>query len=323
MNSNDSSSTNVAFWAGDVSAENAPFRVLYDGSIYAKAGTFEGKIDSNNVLVKGGDIDLGNGLFHVDKNGSLTATSGVIGGWSLTSRKLYATGDNNKVAAIQAPRDGMEWVFAAGGTSHGNYSDCPFRVSKGGALYATSATITGEIQATSGSIGGWTIDTDGKLKGENDSVVLKPDGTIWGEAFYFDSNQQCYIIQTPTGTAGKSLIYLSTDPGYFVFGGNYNKHPYVSGLNVSSSNSLYLVDGTNASNPGNRLGGLTWGIHADTHSLLIDLSNPGSGFGIKSPDIPNRDKIFIGLNGKFRVQNEQGIMKTLRFEYGLLVGIDS
>lgn len=323
MSSNDSSSTNIAFWAGDVNAENAPFRVLYDGSIYAKAGTFEGKIDSSNVLVKGGDIDLGNGLFHVDKNGSLTATSGVIGGWSLTSRKLYATGDNDKVAAIQAPRDGMEWVFAAGGTSHDNYSDCPFRVSKGGALYATGATIKGEIQATSGSIGGWTIGTDGKLKGKNDSVVLKPDGTIWGEAFYFDSNQQCYIIQTPTGTAGKSLIYLSTNPGYFVFGGNMNKHPYVSGLNVSSSNSLYLVDGTNASNPGNRLGGLTWGIHANTQSLLIDLSNPGSGFGIKSPDIPNPDKIFIGQSGRFFVQNEQGIMKTLRFEYGLLVGIDS
>ena len=321
MSSNDSSSTNVAFWAGDVNAENAPFRVLYDGSIYAKAGTFEGKIDSSNVLVKGGDIDLGNGLFHVDKNGSLTATSGVIGGWSLTSRKLYATGDNDRVAAIQAPRDGMEWVFAAGGTSHDNYSDCPFRVSKGGALYATGATITGKIEATSGSIGGWTIGTDGKLKGKNDSVVLKPDGTIWGEAFYFDSNQQCYIIQTPTGTAGKSLIYLSTNPGYFVFGGNMNKHPYVSALNISSSNPLSFVDGTGPSSAGSVLGGLVWSSHNNTEGVFINLPNSGHGFGIKSKDADKGG--YLGQSGRFLVQDQQGRIAILRFEYGLLVGINA
>lgn len=102
--------------------------------------------------------------------GTVTAGSGSIGGWNINTGKISAgDGSTLKTCAIQAPASGRLWVFAAGGSSHSSYADCPFRVDKNGNLYATSATITGKITATSGNfsndvtIGGTSI-TAGKLR---------------------------------------------------------------------------------------------------------------------------------------------------------------
>ena len=43
---------------------------------------------------------------------------------------------------MQLPGDNMKYVFAAGGTSHDSYADCPFRVTKDGKLYASSGKIS-------------------------------------------------------------------------------------------------------------------------------------------------------------------------------------
>ena len=50
--------------------------------------------------------------------------------------------------------DAGGWAFWAG-DHRPSYAE--FRVSSNGALWATSADITGAITASSGSIGGWTI----------------------------------------------------------------------------------------------------------------------------------------------------------------------
>ncbi len=44
-------------------------------------------------------------------------------------------------------------------------ASAPFRVDETGLLYASNANITGSISSTSGTIGGWTIDTDSIFKG--------------------------------------------------------------------------------------------------------------------------------------------------------------
>lgn len=115
------------------------FRVRYDGSVYAD---------------------------NVDISGKITATSGTIGGWKITSTKIYGGDTTTGVAAIQYPRDTITWVFAAGGNSHDNYANCPFRVSKSGALYTTNITATG------GTIGGSSIDTS--------SIHFNNGTTGWG-----------------------------------------------------------------------------------------------------------------------------------------------
>lgn len=130
---------NQAFWAGSNDSNNAPFHVGYDGSIYS--------------------------------------IKGLIGGWNIEYGKLYG-GDgsaDNPVAVMQMPQKNNLWTFAVGGTSHSNYSDCPFRVSKDGKMRASWA-----------SLAGWTI-TDGKIysgdpanSGEKVSVMQIPTAnTTW------------------------------------------------------------------------------------------------------------------------------------------------
>ena len=125
------SSSSIAFFAGATSAAgaSATFSVTYGGTLTATDAVIEGEI---------------------------TATSGTIGGWNIASGKLYATATAG-VAVVQAPSDDTNFCFAAGGSSHSSYADCPFRVTKAGKMYAEDAEIAGTITATSGTIGGFTI----------------------------------------------------------------------------------------------------------------------------------------------------------------------
>lgn len=129
-------------------------------------------INKDGIQVYNGGIKIYSGEYSpniapslsIDENGNLVlkdikAESGTIGGWTITGNKMYA-GDGStesRVAVVQKPASNTTWVFAAGGTSHSNYEDCPFRVDKYGKLYATGAEITGNFSADSGTIGGWEI----------------------------------------------------------------------------------------------------------------------------------------------------------------------
>ena len=116
-------------------------------------------IDANKVSLNGktialtsDDIKISSTNFNVDKYGNLTANSGRMGGWTIESGKMTAgDGSTIKTAAVQAPASNTNWVFAAGGNTHSSYGDCPFRVDKFGNLYATSANITGTVNANSGT----------------------------------------------------------------------------------------------------------------------------------------------------------------------------
>lgn len=153
--------------------------------------------------------------------GQIEAESGHIGGWTIESGKLTATGDNNKVCAVQAPASNTTWVFAAGGSSHSSYSDCPFRVDKDGKLYASSATISGSVTATSGTIGGCAIQS-GVLKVSKTNITSVNASAI------------------SAGTVNATTVKFTTSNGYLEVGTDTD-HPKVSGLNVGS-NAIKLSD---------------------------------------------------------------------------------
>ena len=100
-------------------------------------------------------------------SGKITATSGQIGGFTVTKTKLYGT-KNGKTVMMNVPQTGT-YVFAAGGSSHDSYGDCPFRVTYEGKMYATDAIVSGKVTATSGEIGGCKI-SDGVLKIKNANI---------------------------------------------------------------------------------------------------------------------------------------------------------
>ena len=130
---------------------------------------YNGKVSyndtSNDGVYLGTDgIGLGKGSFYVTKAGSLYAKLGSIGGWNIDSNS-FATGSwgTNNSAMLCTGTDSSKsiggsesinnWVFTAGAN---------FGVTKSGALYASSANISGKVVATSGSIGGVNI-VDGNL----------------------------------------------------------------------------------------------------------------------------------------------------------------
>ncbi len=86
--------------------------------------------------------------------GRVTATSGAIGSFTLDSTYLQSS---DKTVGLSATAS--DWAFWAGGA---NQNTAKFRVNHAGQLWATSATISGNITATSGNIGGCAIN-DGKL----------------------------------------------------------------------------------------------------------------------------------------------------------------
>ena len=229
---------------------------------------------NNGVYIGTDGIGLGKGKFYVTKNGALTATnatitgtvtatSGEIGGWSLNSGKIYAgDGTNVKVAVMQAPSASITWVFAAGGSSHSGYSDCPFRVNKAGDLYATSATITGTITATGGKVGNWTI---------NENYI---GSSKTGGSFYISSasDSSDYWIRAHDAASGGGNRKFSVSKGGLL---------YASGATISGS--ITATSGT--------IGGCS----ISNGTLQIAAANVTSGT-FSSARIPNlsADKITTG-----------------------------
>ena len=136
----------------------------------------------------------------------MIAKSGNIEGWKIEyynnkSYKLYGGDENTGVAAVQVPGDNMLYVFAAGGRNHNNYGDCPFRVTKYGALYAKKGKIS-EFNITDKGLE-WdnygtkiwanTIRTD-SIKATDDSSELNIGETnkktyIYGREVYVNDNE--------------------------------------------------------------------------------------------------------------------------------------
>ena len=124
---------------------------------------------AETVQIKAEKIEL-DGETIADK---LIASSAKIGGWTIKDSKIYAgDGTTIKTAAVQAPASNNMWVFAAGGSTHDTYNDCPFRVDRYGRLYCTQANVSGTVTATGGKIGGWTISTDGKLTTQKEIYIV-------------------------------------------------------------------------------------------------------------------------------------------------------
>lgn len=159
----------IAGWEADTNS-------LYSGDTFSTANCFLCTGSSASMSIGGSESISGwmikaGSKFGVTKDGvaymndahvtgEVTAKSGKIGGWDIKGNKMCAgDGSTIKVVAIQAPTATNSFVFAAGGTSHDSYADCPFRVTKAGKLFAAGVEISGKIDAEEGTISGWNIST--------------------------------------------------------------------------------------------------------------------------------------------------------------------
>jgi len=223
------------------------FSVNYEGHMIAQSADVVGKITADNGAIRG-DLEISGALKHTNGNytvqlrgvqvnpkdsvfhiaeksgsttkypfringdGSMSATRGDIGGWSITDSKIYSGDKNTKVSVMQKSKSSSTIVFATGGESHDDYSDCPFRVTSEGSLYASK-----------GEIGGWSI-TDSKIY----------SGT---------STTKTCVMQKPTdkdtivfAAGGSSHASYSSSPFYVTADGRlHSTSGDIGGFSITSS----------------------------------------------------------------------------------------
>ena len=170
---------NQAFWAGSSSSNSAPFRVSYAGE--------------------------------------LVSTAGNIGGWEITSsriQKQITSGSSVQYRAVlYAPTSptGSTAAFCIADET-GSSTVYPLRLEYDGTLRATKAVITGSVTATSGEIGGFTIDSTSIRNGELSStsagaIGLSTDG--FARTINGTSRTLRFAIGSKFGVTSSGVLYAS------------------------------------------------------------------------------------------------------------------
>ena len=167
MSSDNSSSNNYAFWAGNADPSQAQFWVKHDGSMKATKATIEGDLTATTGKIGGYKIE-GDTLY-----GSQVGMDAEPGGhyafWAGAGEK------DTENAPFRVGHDGSvrcsNLTMTGGSLSFGN-----FNVDNGGNLTANNVNLTGKITATSGSFKGSIDATSGTFRG----TIYAYSGNIGG-----------------------------------------------------------------------------------------------------------------------------------------------
>jgi hypothetical protein len=192
-----SASNGLTFFAGAATSTgtSAAFTVTNAGAVTATNANITGTVSTNNI----------------------TATGGIVGGWTLSSTSL-TSGTGASTVGI-ATSGG--YAFYAGDSTP---ASAEFRVTPGGALTATDATITGSVTATSGAIGGWSIGAT-TISSSSGNVVLNNNGVItagaaspnqahmsgngfWAGAGAADYSTAPFRVSTTGGVTAKNISVI-------------------------------------------------------------------------------------------------------------------
>ena len=170
------SASDWAFWAGGAGTDTAKFRVNHAGKLWASNATIAGNI---------------------------TATSGKIGKYNITNNYLIS-GSGSTCTGM-----GGDQAFWAGSDSSSN---APFHVSYDGSLYASKANISGTINSTDGSIGGWNI--------KNSSIYVKSTDGLKQTSLNSDSQKiEFKLTRSASTESDESSSFLNIS--------NSNLSPYI------------------------------------------------------------------------------------------------
>lgn len=229
-----------------VTGKSGSFLNLADGSFDSKYLKWDnaGKVIANDITVVGGSINV-NDKFIVNNDGiatlqgatvvgNITAESGKIGKFNLDNLALV-TGDTDITCAGLG---GSSQAFWAGSLT---MDDAPFRVGYDGKLYASDADISGIINSTDGSIGGWKIEknkiysksTDGlkqtSLNSDSQKIEFKLTRSASTES---DESSSFLNISNSDLSPYIELGWMTTDSDGNAYWGNRN---YISEDSISIS----------------------------------------------------------------------------------------
>lgn len=274
-------------FSGILKVRNIKVTRMTDNSLIVNGSITSNKITTDNIAGTNGWINLRSGLFDYGSGklkwdgktltvagsgtfaGEITAKSGKIGKYAITDSYLI-TGNNSTCTGI-----GGNQAFWAGSDSSNN---APFRVGYDGKLYASDANISGVINSTDGSIGGWKINSEGiksfyshtdtvdtgildfsnslSLLSDTSSIILNYDGKT-----YSDSSRK-NILERQVDSLSLNECLIQGSSKYTIYGEENEEQSYsfylsaINGLqmwdNISGDNTVYSWNGI-LFNDGSRL----------------------------------------------------------------------
>ena len=181
--------------AGDITINSGAITITNGEKVFSV--TRDGDLTANSVSITGGNLSIADS-FEVTNEGILTAngadiqgtikaTSGEIGGFTIGESAIYntiTTFDDESIKGVYLGVDGIKL-----GKN--------FKVDDSGKLNASEVILSGEITATSGEIGGFTIkdhymyngevtDFTAKYEQETTGIFLGNDGIRIGANYKID-----------------------------------------------------------------------------------------------------------------------------------------
>lgn len=127
---------NVTATTGTIGGWTLSATALTAGSGATTVGLDSG---GTNPALYAGSATPGSAPFRVTQAGALTATSGAIGGWTLGVTSLLS---GSGATTVGLDSGGTNPAIYAGSATP---ASAPFRVTQAGALFASSATVSGDI----------------------------------------------------------------------------------------------------------------------------------------------------------------------------------
>ena len=191
-------------------------RMQFDGTdlILSSSKFFLGDRGQSFISGSSGILEISSSKFHLSRSGDVvisgdvTATKGNIGGFDIGSNTISTTG-----AVIG---DSSQGLFL---------SSSIFKVDHVGNVTASNVDLSGKITATSGEVGGFTIDADEIKSGTNIGL---------------DSNNKKFTINDTTfGNTGIQLEHNSGNPRAFI-GKSNGGFVKFDGGDVEISSSAFL-----------------------------------------------------------------------------------
>ncbi len=180
----------------------------------------------NFAVDKDGQLFANSGTF----SGTITAVSGKIGGWSINENTLTATNNN---FYLNSAGTGTTTINGTNRTSLVIYAGSKFGVTSDGTLYANGGEFSGTITATSGKIGGLTLNNNSIVSTNVSSsgngylyinpnitsnvssttafqvgsnFIVKADGSVYANALYLGANGSTNTVESVATTATTNTI---------------------------------------------------------------------------------------------------------------------
>ena len=227
----------------------------------------------------------------------------------ITTGKRIMLGESVVTAGIDGAGVAASTVRLWAGADYDNKATAPFRVTQEGSLYASAATITGSIKATSGYIGGstsgWVINS-GSIQSSGGTTKLTLDGLnakvysgagTFGNAntpFYFDGTNK-FSLGDKLSFDGSNLVVKGD-----ITGSSGTFSGLVSGGSININN-VFTVSNTGAMNAtGASISGTISGSTITGSTISGGSINIGNYFRVSSggfSEITTSDGGFFVMGG--------------------------